>query len=56
MRKMPEMIAEYRKSRRELREKTRKSKEKSAQEKYFIATGQMEQEAAWEIFKERAKK
>lgn len=53
---MPAMIAEYRKSRRELREKTRKSKEKTPQEKYLIATGKMEQEAAWEIFKERARK
>ncbi len=56
MRMMPQMIAEYRKTRRELREKTRKSKEKTAEEIYLIATGRMQQEAAWEIFKERAKK
>lgn len=42
MAKMPEMIDEYRKSVRELREKTRAKKKLSEEDEYLYATGQKE--------------
>lgn len=42
MAKMPEMIAEYRRSVYELREKTRAKKKLSEEEEYLYATGQKE--------------
>lgn len=49
---MPQMIADYRQRVRELREKTRQKKRRTEEEIYLIATGKMQQEAHWQIFKE----
>ena len=50
---MPQMIADYRKQRQELREATRRSKEKTEEQKYRLATGKMKEEGPlWQIFKD----
>lgn len=53
MRRMPQMIADYRKKRRELREATRKAKEKTDEQKYLLAIGKMKEDGPhWQIFKD----
>lgn len=53
MQRMPQMIADYRKQRRELRETTKKAKEKTDEQKYLLATGKMQEEGPhWQIFKD----
>lgn len=48
------MVADYRKQRHELREATRKKKEKTEEEKYLLATGRMKEEGPhWQIFKDK---
>ena len=55
MRKMPEMIAEYRKRIYELREKTRKNR--TEEEDYLLATGKKKQDGPlWQIYKDSRKK
>ena len=55
---MPDMVAEYRQKRRELREKTRASKKRTDQEMYLIATGKSLEGSgqSWEIFKDKKSK
>ena len=50
---MPEMVAEYRRQRRELREATRRKQEKTDEQKYHLATGKAQQQGPhWQIFKD----
>ena len=54
MQRMPQMVAEYRKQRRELREAMRRKKERTEEEKYLLATGRMKEEGPhWQIFKDK---
>lgn len=54
MRKMPEMIANYRKSVHELRAKTREKKQHSEEMKYHIAIGKKREDGpAWQMFKDK---
>ena len=55
MKAMPEMVADYRRSRQELREKTRKAKQRSEEDTYLIATGKMQQEERWKTLKDKKK-
>lgn len=51
---MPQMVADYRKQRRELREATRRSREKTDEQKYLLATGKMKEEGPhWLMFKDK---
>ena len=51
---MPQMIADYRKQRCELREATRRSKEKTDEQKYLLATGKMKEEGPhWQVFRDK---
>ena len=53
MQRMPEMIEEYRRQRRERREAERRGKEKTEEQKYLLATGKMKEEGPhWQIFKD----
>ena len=53
MRRMPQMVADYRKQRKELREATRTSKEKTEEEKYLLATGKLKEKAPlWQMIKD----
>ena len=53
MRRMPQMVAEYRKQRREQREAGRRAKEKTEEQRYLLATGKMKEEGPhWQIFKD----
>ena len=57
MRNMPQMIAEYRKARQDLRTKTRKKKERTEEQLYLIATGRAQnEEEPWKIFADDRKK
>ena len=58
MRKMPQMIAEYRQKRREFREKAREKKKQTEEELYLIATGKKVQSPGenWEIFRDKKSK
>ncbi len=54
MRKMPEMIAEYRASVHKLRADTRAKKHRTEEMKYRIAVGKQESgEPSWQIFKDQ---
>lgn len=53
MRKMPEMIANYRKAMYELRAKTREKKQHSEEMKYHIAIGKKQEGPAWQMFKDQ---
>lgn len=54
MRKMPEMIADYRKKVYELRAKTKKKP--SEEDNYLLATGKKKQEGpSWQIYKDSRK-
>lgn len=51
MRKMPQMVADYRKQRREGKEAMRRSKEKTDEQRYLLASGKMREEGPhWQIF------
>ena len=53
MRRMPQMIEDYRKQRRQGREAMRRSKEKTAEQKYLLASGKMKDEGPhWKIFRD----
>lgn len=50
---MPQMVADYRKQRREQREAGRRSREKTEEQRYLLATGKMKEEGPhWQIFKD----
>ena len=52
MRRMPQMVAEYRRQRRDQREAGRRAREKSDEQRYLLATGKMREEGPhWQIFK-----
>ena len=54
LRRMPEMVAEYRSQRRELRAATRRAKEKTEEQRYLLASGKMKEEGPhWQIFRDR---
>ena len=54
MRKMPAMIAEYRKNTYKLRADTRAKKHRTDEQKYFIAMGKKnDTEPSWQIFKDQ---
>ena len=54
MKRMPEMVAEYRRQRREGREAARRAREKTEEQKYLLATGKMKEAGPhWQIFKDR---
>ena len=50
---MPQMIADYRRQRQELREATRRKRDKTDEQKYLLAVGKMKEEGPhWQIFKD----
>ena len=56
MRRMPQMITDYRKQCRELREATRRAKEKTEEQKYLLASGKLKEEGPhWKIFRDNKK-
>ena len=55
MKRMPQMIDEYRKKVYELREKTRKKR--TEEQEYLLATGKVQQEGpAWQVFKDASRR
>ena len=53
MKRMPEMVAEYRRQRKEGREAARRAREKTDEQKYLLATGKMKEAGPhWQIFKD----
>ena len=56
MKKMPQMIEEYRNKVYELRRRTREKKQQSEMQKYLVATGKATQQGPhWEMFKDDRK-
>ena len=51
MKNMPQMVEEFRKKRRELRNATREKKTASEERRYLLATGQLKEEPAWQLNK-----